>query len=53
MSAPARIPQSSPPDLIAFVEALARAHVTRDIAALRSIEETSLADRHLRSLQQR
>lgn len=40
-------------DLLAFAEALARAHVARDIAAARTQKESALADRHLRSIQQR
>ena len=43
----------SPPELIAFVEALARARVARDIAAARPSKESPRADRHLRPLQQR
>ena len=37
MNAPARISKASDPALIAFVEALARAQVARDIAALRAV----------------
>ncbi|SEM88903.1 hypothetical protein SAMN05192583_1415 [Sphingomonas gellani] len=41
--------QPSPPDVIAFVEALARAHVARDIAAAR--KDPNRANPHLRPVQ--
>ena len=39
MNAPARITKASDPALIAFAQALARAHVARDIAALRAARQ--------------
>lgn len=41
------------PDVIAFVEALARLHVRRDLAAARNTRNPNSADRHLRPVQQR
>ncbi|KFG90763.1 hypothetical protein BV98_001475 [Sphingobium herbicidovorans NBRC 16415] len=57
MNAPARINKARDPALIAFVEALARAQVARDIAALRAARGGGLngdsdADGHLRPVQQ-
>ncbi len=57
MNAPARINKASDTALIAFVEALARAQVARDIAALRAARGGGLngdsdADGHLRPVQQ-
>ena len=61
MNAPARITKASDPALIAFAQALARAHVARDIAALRAARQQpaargpngdSNADGHLRPVQQ-
>lgn len=55
-AAPSRLPPPtapSPPDVIALAEALARAAVARDIAALRAQEDSPRANRHLRTLQQR
>ncbi|MBB5697184.1 hypothetical protein FHR19_000509 [Sphingomonas yantingensis] len=43
---------TTPPDVIAFVEALARMHVKRDLAAARS-PRTQNADGHLRSVLER
>jgi hypothetical protein len=43
----------SDPEVIAFAEALARASVTRDIAAARSTRDAIGANRNLRTLQQR
>lgn len=37
MATRAALPMPSHPDVIAFVEALARAHVARDIAAARAV----------------
>lgn len=53
MNAPAKIRGASDADMIAFAEALARAHVARDIAAARGTKDSDSANRHLRSLQQR
>lgn len=53
MNAPTKIVAASSPELIAFAEALARAHVARDIAASRTSKDSPVADRHLRPLQQR
>lgn len=66
MNAPACITKASDPALIAFAQALARAHVARDIAALRAARQQpvtkpnrnagpngdSNADGHLRPVQQ-
>ncbi len=66
MNVPARITKASDPAMIAFAQALARAHVARDIAALRAARQLpaatrnrtvglngeSNADGHLRPVQQ-
>lgn len=61
MNAPVRIRPGSDPEMIAFVEALARAQVARDITALRAARQQSAAsgmngecnaDGHLRPVQQ-
>ncbi len=48
MNLPTRIKLGSDPDTIAFAEALARAHVARDIAAARN---RSRANADLRQIQ--
>lgn len=48
-----RITPAPDADAIAFAEALARAHVARDIAAARAIKDSHSANGHLRSVQQR
>ncbi len=48
MNAPAKIVVASDPDTIAFAEALARAHVARDIAAAK---ERLRANADLRQIQ--
>lgn len=53
MNAPARIPPPSQADMIAFAEALARAHVARDLAAAGTMKDSDGAHRNLRPLQQR
>lgn len=58
MSAPARNRPAADPELIAFVKALARAQVAKDIAALRAARQggqpgVDLAHGDLRTLQQR
>lgn len=59
MNAPAKITRPADPAMIALAQALARAQVKRDIAALRAAhdqtvprgqQETDHADRHLRAL---
>lgn len=58
MNAPAKIQSGSDPDMIEFVQALARLQVARDIAALRAAQLGGQpgedgAHSHLRALQQR
>lgn len=58
MNAPAKIRAGADADMVAFVEALARAQVARDIAALRAAQRPSQqgeagAHGHLRTFQQR
>jgi hypothetical protein len=48
-----RITPAPDAEAIAFAEALARAHVARDIAAARALKDSPSAHRNLRSVQHR